>query len=54
MVNKNFAAVKPRTINFPHHSLISIERQNVLAIVNLKQMIKYLTTKLTKGFIDLN
>ena len=53
-VLKNFAPVKPRPINFPHHSLISIERQNVLAIVNLKQIIQYLTTKLTNGFIDLN
>jgi hypothetical protein len=35
---KNFAAVKPRTINFPHHSFMSIERQNVLAIVSLKQI----------------
>jgi hypothetical protein len=32
LYNKNFAAAKPRTINFPHHSLTSIERQNVLAI----------------------
>jgi hypothetical protein len=43
--NKNFAAVKPRTINFPYHSFISIERQNVLAIA-IKQIIQFPTLKL--------